>query len=97
MANDITAIKNREIRGCIIRALGKSDGRPISQKSLAMALISVTTDIAPHLYYLGDKGYIRVTDVGDDEIHGVNCVVQLTAKGIDLLEGSIADDPGVTI
>ena len=97
MANDITAIKNREIRGCIIRALAKSDGRPISQKSLAMALISMTTDLAPHLYYLGDKGYIRASAVEDDDIHGINCVVQLTAKGFDLAEGSIADDPGITI
>ena len=44
MAN-IEAIKNREIRGCILRALAKTQFRAISNRSLALALVSVTTDI----------------------------------------------------
>lgn len=93
----IEAIKNREIRGCILRALATSKFKAISNKSLALALISVTNDIWPHLCYLADKGYITVADVPDDDVHGMEYSVNLTAKGVDLIEESIPADPGITL
>ena len=97
MAPSIEAIKNREVRGCIMRALAASPGRPMSSKSLQMALIEVSTDISQQLYYLGDKGYIRVVDAKDKDLSGIEYLINLTAKGIDLLEESIPADPGVAL
>jgi len=96
MAN-IEAIKNREIRGCILRALAKTQFRAISNRSLALALVSVTTDIYPHLCYLADKGYVTVVGVEEDEITGVDSLINLTAKGVDLIEESIPADPGIAL
>ncbi len=94
---NMEAIKNREIRGCILRALAKTQFRAISNKSLAMALISVTTDIYPHLCYLEDKGYITIAYVHEDELTGVESLINLTAKGVDLIEESIPADPGIAL
>ena len=93
----IEVIKNREIRGCILRALAKTQFRAIRDHSLALALVSVTTDIYPHLCYLADKGYISVVDVRGDDIPGVESLVNLTAKGVDLIEGSIPGDVGIVL
>ncbi len=94
---NMETIKNREIRGCILRALAKTQFRAISNKSLAMALISVTTDIYPHLCYLADKGYITIVNVHEDELTGVESLINLTAKGVDLIEESIPADPGIAL
>ncbi len=96
MAN-IDAIKNREVRGCIMRALGISKGKAISNTALANALLSVCTDLEPFLFYLADKGYISIIPVENDEVTGIKSLINLTAKGIDLMEGNILDDPGITL
>lgn len=93
----IDTIKNREIRGCIMRALGISKGRAISNTSLANALISVCTDLDPYLFYLADKGYISIIPVDNDDMTGITSLINITAKGIDLMEGNIPDDPGITL
>lgn len=97
MAQTIEAIKNRDTRGCIMRALAHSKFRAISSHTLQMALIEKDTDIMPQLYYLADKGYITVVDVREDNLSGIDYLINLTAKGVDLLEGSIPEDPGVMI
>lgn len=93
----IEAIKNREVRGCIMRALALSQFTPISSHALQMALIDKCTDIMPQVYYLRDKGYIRVDDVSKENLGGIQYLITLTATGVDLIEGSIAADPGVTL
>ena len=97
MAPTIEAIKNKEVRGCIMRALAKSSGTPMSSKMLQMALIEVSTDISQQLYYLGDKGYIRVVNIKDKDLSGIDYLISLTAKGIDLIEESIPADPGIRL
>jgi hypothetical protein len=64
---------------------------------LANALAGVTTDIYEHLLYLADKGYIRVESLDENPLSCLEYTVVLTAKGIDLLDGSIRDDPGIVI
>ena len=46
---------------------------------------------------LADKGYISVVDVRGDDIPGVESLVNLTAKGVDLIEGSIPGDVGIVL
>ncbi|MCL2671981.1 MAG: hypothetical protein FWF10_08090 [Clostridiales bacterium] len=95
--NEMTAIKNRETRGAILRALSTGGMRPISKKSLENALVSIATDIYPHLTYLSDKKYIRIIGADSNSILNTGDTVELTAHGIDLMEGSIPDDPGIII
>lgn len=94
---NIDTIKNREIRGCIMRALGISKGHAISNTSLANALINVSADLDPYLFYLADKGYISIIPVDDEDMTGITSLINITAKGIDLMEGNIPDDPGITL
>lgn len=93
----IEAIKNKETRGCIMRALALSKFRAISSHTLQMSLIEKDTDIMPQLYYLADKGYITVVDVKQDNLTGIDYLVNLTAKGVDLIEGNIQTDPGIAL
>lgn len=93
----IEVLKNKETRGCIMRALALSKFRAISSHTLQMSLIEKDTDIMPQLYYLADKGYITVVDVKQDNLTGIDYLINLTARGVDLIEGSIGDDPGITL
>ena len=97
MAQSIEAIKNKEVRGCIMRALALSQFNPISSHTLQMALVDKCTDIMPQVLYLEDKGYISVKDVSKENLGGIQYLINLTANGVDLIEGSIAPDPGVTL
>ncbi|MPL94051.1 hypothetical protein SDC9_40199 [bioreactor metagenome] len=93
----IEALRNKETRGCIMRALALSRFRAISSHTLQMALVEKDTDIMPQLYYLADKAYITVVDVKQDNLTGIDYLINLTAHGIDLIEGNIPADPGVAI
>lgn len=97
MAQSIEAIKNRETRGCIMRALALSQFSAISSHALQMSLIDKCADIKPQLMYLAAKGYINVLDVKKDNLVGIDCLVNLTAKGVDLIEASIPADSGITL
>lgn len=97
MAQTIEAIKNKEVRGCIMRALALSQFKPISSHTLQMALVDKCTDIMPQLRYLESKGYISVQDVSKENLGGIQYIVNMTANGVDLIEGSIDPDPGVTL
>lgn len=85
-------------RGQVIKTLGFFYPDPMSVEDLKGALIArgitITADTLKVLYYLEDKEYIRLKDgckeFSDDDI------VELTAKGIDLLESTIID-PGVIL
>ena len=92
-------IKNKMMRGKILRTIALFYPSPMDIKDLKTSLMSrgvqLTADINKLLHYLQDKGYIKMSvpeicEVSDDTL------VELTAKGIDLLEDSIKD-PGVDI
>ena len=97
----IEVIKNREIRGAILRALAHTPFRAISIKTLSRALMGsypdLVSDVRVHLSYLADKGYITLVDVDEAEAGGVEYLVNLTAKGVDLIEENIPADPGITL
>lgn len=92
---------NKTIRGYIMRMLARSPQNTllyhqISGKLVRDRLIALP-DIEKYLEYLHQKGYVQF--VGKETAYTVpvnDGPVSLTAAGIDLIEGSIAD-PGVEI
>lgn len=50
-----------------------------------------------YLAYLAEKGYVQLRDVDMPDIGVKRCLAKLTARGKDLLEGSIDADPGVDL
>lgn len=94
--------QNKAIRGYIVRALAKGASntmlvRQITNALLADNLITVP-DISKQLAYLADGGYIEFIDrtVNSYNVYRKDGAVQLTKKGVDLVENTI-DDPGVDV
>ena len=93
----IQVTKNKMLRGQFLRTIALFYPSPISIKQLKISLVSkgmtVDADVSKIASYLTDKEYIRVIQgciqgFEDDDM------VELTAKGVDLIEGTITD-PGV--
>jgi len=94
MLDETQALKNKQMRGQIIRTLTLFYPDPTSISNIRTALITrgitATGEMNKHLTYLEDKEYIKSTegfikDATDDDM------IMLTAKGIDLVEGTIND------
>lgn len=88
------AEKNRTMRGVIMQRLGDCHPSPTMVESLRNGLMGhelmAGMDIAAHLDYLADRGYISIRDTGDKFGTPIR-YVKLTSKGVDLLEGTITD------
>lgn len=92
-------MKNKILRGQVLKTLtlfypDAVDVSGIKSGLMARGII-VTADSMKTLHYLQDKGYIRITaskiqDLEDGDL------IELTAKGVDLIEDTI-QDPGVVI
>ena len=74
----------------------------VMQRTLEYALMQddpqAANEIGSHIYYLADQGYVKCY-LGDEVLSLVQdppreALVRLTAKGIDLMEGTL-DDEGV--
>ena len=64
----------------------------------ARAVSRTCTHLGCRLNYQEDKGYIEVTLPEEPSLKPLqNGIVELSAHGVDLLEGSIPDDPGISI
>lgn len=91
--------KNKMYRGQVIKTLGFFYPDPMSVEDLKGALIArgitITADTLKVLHYLADKEYIRLKESGSREFDDDD-IVELTAKGVDLLEATIID-PGVIL
>jgi hypothetical protein len=94
---------NKAVRGYIMRSLVKGHNNSLLCRQLVNVMVNdsiiISPDISKHLDYLKNKGYIEYTN---DRINSYNAyandaVIRLTVEGIDLLEGSVPDDPGVAI
>jgi hypothetical protein len=94
---------NKAVRGYILRSLVKGHNNSLLCRQLVNCMVNdgviISPDISKHLDYLVNKGYIEFTNerVNSYNAYAQDAVVRLTVKGIDLLEGSIPDDPGVQI
>ena len=93
---------NKANRGYIMRALARGYNYSAAVRTLSNSMMSAgrvyTPDIGKLLDYLVAGEYIRYTDkkINSFNAYRNDAVVQLTKKGIDLVEGTI-EDPGVDI
>lgn len=93
---------NKAIRGYIIRSLVKGSNYCLLVTQIANLLVNsgmiYTADIGKYLEYLVAAEYIEFTDkkIKAYAAYREDAIVKLTKKGIDLVEGTIAD-PGVDV
>ncbi|MCM0757361.1 hypothetical protein M7775_02105 [Sporomusa sphaeroides DSM 2875] len=93
--------ESRELRGRILKILEASYPFSAGDRLIADILSDARyccspAEIKTHLVYLAEKGYLEMENVTTAEL-GSRIMVRLTANGKDLLEGSIAPDPGVML
>jgi len=97
-----TVGRNKAIRGYIIRALARANASTMLVRQITNALMAdnliVSPDIGKQLAYLEDGGYLAFTNrkVNAYSAYRNDTVIQLTKKGVDLVEGTI-DDPGIDV
>ena len=95
-------LKNKAVRGYIIRALAKGNCNALLVRQITNALVGdglvYSPDISKHLEYLSEAGYIAFTDrsVNSYNAYRRDAVVKLTKMGVDLVEGTI-EDHGVDV
>ena len=96
----IVEAQNRLIRGRVLKLLRAVDFHHLAADVLVATLAGCghqlnIQELLGILQYLVDKGYV---EVHREEIEGVGPITtaRITARGVDLLEGS-TDDPGVAI
>lgn len=89
--------KNKAIRGYIVRALARGNNGGLYVRQIVNVLMAdnriMTPDISKYLKYLEDGGYIEFTNrsISVYNAYRKDAVVQLTKKGIDLVEDTIQD------
>jgi DNA-binding MarR family transcriptional regulator len=86
---------NKQYRGQIMRIIALFYPPSISIKQIKMSLtaygINYQADVDKHLFYLESKGYIK--RLGEtNKLSKDDDFVEITAKGIDLIEGTISDE-----
>ncbi|PHS34911.1 MAG: hypothetical protein COA82_06690 [Alkaliphilus sp.] len=93
------AMKNKMLRGQVLRTLALFYPDTVSISGIKTALVTrgvlLTANTNKAIYYVEDKGYIKIRDVALKEIED-DTQIELTAKGIDLLEGT-TEDAGVDV
>ena len=98
--DELRAIEAKQVRGFILKLLELTHPQPTPSSAISVALVQnnlvVNPDIERYTCYLADKEYIEVKDVALKSLRIGGVALRLTPKGIDLLEGTIAD-PGVDI
>ena len=95
-------VPDEGLRGAVLTLLFGTPRAAVMQRTLEYALMQddpqAANEIGSHIYYLADKGYVKCY-LGDEVLSLVQdppreALVRLTAKGIDLMEGTL-DDEGV--
>lgn len=92
----------RELRGFILTMCRHNYPHGCSDRLIAVTLGENQFSSSPallraHLEYLEEKGYVRLEEIRDSHLGVSRVLVYITAKGIDLLEGSIPPDPGILV
>lgn len=102
MERQNTILRNKAIRGYIMRSLAKGHNNTLLCRQLVNVMINdsiiVSPDIAKHLDYLVEKKYIEFTNkkVNSYTAYADDATLRLTATGVDLIEGT-TEDAGVDI
>ena len=92
--SELNATLTRRTRGLILKILEMLPFVEISLPVIRDALVgyhcpATETEIGAQLTYLEEKGYVKVSE--DRQ------AAEITAAGVDLLEGSVPPDPGVML
>lgn len=90
----------REIRGWILKTLYNNLPEWTGDKLLTDILVEggytiSTPSVQGHLRYLSEKGYVEMREAEVTELGLSRVLAKLTSRGVDLVEGSIEDDPGI--
>lgn len=101
-AMEAEVLKNKSIRGYILRAMAKGNQNRLLVRQVTNALVAdgliLSPDISKHIEYLQEAGYIVFTSQQANAYNAYrkDSIIKLTRKGVDLLEGTI-EDPGVDV
>lgn len=98
--NSLEITKRKKARGALLGMLEENYpigvGYTVIERLLVDTGVAMAHDLPRLVKYLEDKGYISVSVPEEPELKPLqNSILTLRAHGIDLLEGSIPDDPGV--
>ena len=98
----VQRFEDKELRGRVLKALNFEYPKSLSPKMLEYALQSARykcskSNLMAHLAYLQEKEYIKIEYVGVEVLDLGRNMITLTAKGKDLVEGNIENDPGVIL
>lgn len=97
--DQVEVMKNKRLRGQVLRTLTLFYPSKVDVSGIRSALLTrgmvISADISKVLHYLKDKEYIKTSECKISDFEDSD-LVELTAKGIDLIEGTI-EDPGVDI
>lgn len=90
----------KEIRGWVLRMLYNNlpefTGDKLIYEILMEGGFSITLPLVQgHLRYLEEKGYLELQTASVPELGMTRLLAKLTSKGVDLVEGTIPEDPGV--
>lgn len=101
MRNLIETVTNKQARGYILKVCKISYPQPIGSNVIDVCLVDAGmgvsgTQLDGYLKYLHDRGYVTLKAAGLSVLGTSMTLVELTAKGIDLLEGTI-NDAGVDV
>jgi DNA-binding PadR family transcriptional regulator len=93
-------LEEKDLRWWILNIADKAYPREVSERTVSLTLAEVRYPVGPgelatHLAYLEEKGYVERSVVKSRELGEERALVRLTAKGKDLLEGNIPADPGI--
>lgn len=92
----------RETRGRILKILDRAYPDELGDELISLTLNDINMCTGPallrgHIDYLEEKGYVESRTLESEDLDITRHMVRLTAKGKDLLEGSIPHDPGVNL
>ena len=96
----VTRIK--EARGHVLMALYTSNGLEVPLKTgwivdAFRTMPEISREIPGEIGYMAEKGYIEIVRRAETpELQPTSAIyIRLTARGKDLVEGSVAEDPAV--
>lgn len=94
--------QQRELRGFLLRVCDVAHPDGCSEQVIVSSLAGVGISVSQvvlrsHLSYLEEKGYLRQEEIRDRASGLGRTVWYISAKGQDLLDGHIPDDPGIMV
>lgn len=99
---DVLELTKKEIMRKEILALCQSAGEVGCSKQVIQAAVGkmypeMTTGIEKELYYLQEKQLLRLEKVGNSRLGLQRDIYFITASGIDYLDGTGPDIPGIGV